>query len=1484
MVFKKSLWLFLVFSMILSSSQHVYAGYVADKMLTLGLDVVSATADKQSMDKGAVAAMKKTSFDWIWEYVGGVEKIAFNSSTSDLVDMRTKITFIVDTIKKVQLIGTQLGEGSYDEAAITAIDIAVNKINHPALGAVWSAIKATYASQKLLADTKAALEIEMLYSIVNKDRRLIGEATDDGPVLIDIDSETVDYFFNDYLVTNPTVRGYVKNYVEKELGEQWPEQSWSDYFSSFRAIGSGVDQEAAAEIEALTTEFRNTARHWINALLEDLNDQVQVAYDQMRLRREMVEYDHFAKSVGDFYDNDFERMWKEFQNMKQMKEDIPKYKALLAQATKEYPIYNKKLNNPKKSELLKEVGSIQGYTFSMQLKLLKASGSAGYVNQKALGTQLNSMRNKWVSLSERATEIIDFAVGEDSGVDDSGVYYDKPTKNHWRILRFSEFTSTLEPFKWSGSATVKVEKRTMIDEDSKLGWDSRNVKREMIPKNFLIDVGDSVFNDVMKALNEGDFKKASEKMPYFSGISIAIGKHYGDMNKKLLVDSGVVPAQYADQAGRFIGQKFNDISLSSSSETGGLYLGISDVPAPDNSFWKSGSNAQIFNRLWEAFTVLKGKDFAYLNSRQNKFSRAVSAFDSLRKSAEKRYALYKSTVSYAVKNLPMDRPPNIVGMKVEPKEAYIAIKPFDNYDTTVEYVPKILKSESDKLFNKANRMSGNHAQGIRAYVKKYEFQWKDAKEAWEKMSKLTPSEIKAIEVLVLRGSLDVTAQAKLIDKAVQNSSTYLSKMQSVLTTAVQVDQREKTIGDNMFKDAAFLSMKAVETEGFAEKLLASDLITQKAHQRTLTPNLTIDDSGMALANDLPRRYLTSAELNLMKTEIRGLVTSAPAYTFIRTYFKSVAKHLEDLMNFDGIVPAKEKNFFAPVYGKPYYESDLRKAFEKVSKLKSSSSSYDATMQKVAELLPGLMQIHSKLDEKYDQEQANLYRMTLAEYYEKMPTRAPKNRYFLRTRVDGILDSEELQQFDLGKLYIDIAKRIKELSLEHKGDAIRSRQEAHRKEQEEEIALRLEEENKKAEKKSKAMIDAMGDFELAGFYGYSIENPRLNSRSIPEARGDVVITKGDLISGKISVEARLFANGKAKTILLSKDGGRTWEKLGLSKDIKFAFSPRPNQTYDFILKVKTTDKREPWIRIFNSVNSFVYKDVSFEQLIAQAITDIANAYERSDSSSFSDRISRNYLGNKAMLEEGVRFDFDMFTNIRLKIYINRIEERRGLFVAETKWDKTQNPRTTGQEQQTSGRTTFIFVLEDGKMKIKNLRGDLIYATLSPEIAQASGKNSTVIDKIKTARNDRNPIQPGAGTTEDDGGGTASSSSSVILNVSTSPVMNTTSNPGFDFTANAKVAGIGGSPNSDLDLESNIMFGTSGMQKITGNTFASLTAAPISGYSSGGTFIGSPGTVYTFITTEGYYGKMQILSFAGGGGGNLRLKFAVQTDGSKNLNTQ
>lgn len=467
----------------------------------------------------------------------------------------------------------------------------------------------------------------------------------------------------------------------------------------------------------------------------------------------------------------------------------------------------------------------------------------------------------------------------------------------------------------------------------------------------------------------------------------------------------------------------------------------------------------------------------------------------------------------------------------------------------------------------------------------------------------------------------------------------------------------------------------------------------------------------------------------------------------------------------------------------------------------------------------------------------------------------------------------MMQEDILKLEKEVDTGIEGWLAEQK-----KRTEEYQRQQAEEEARRAAEEKARKEKENQEALKRGNPVE---FYGYKVVSVRVNTYPVDNASGDIVVTQDKLVQGQIQIDAQLSHVDHIKTLLFSEDGGRTWQQIPVDARIHYTISPIPGKLYNPFIQIKTDDFLVANLKLIPDANGIIYKNEDFSRQVLAAVQALAEAYERQDFSTFSRMISRDYLGNKTFLEEGVRFDFDMFSDISLKIYVNRIEQRTEKFVVESKWDKSQTPRKTGQTQKTTGKTTMMFVMEDGELKIQNLRGDLIYATLSPEIAQASGLSAAKVEQIRTAHDERNPVQPGAGTTDDAGG-----VSGGILTVQTSPVVNVPGFPGtgFDFTANATTTPsfLGGTTN-DVDFEDNQIFGQN-FQKITGQTFNGLTTAPTSGYTNLGIANDGAGAVYAFITREGYYGKLEVISFAAAPGGNLRFKFAVQTDGSTNLSTQ
>ncbi len=762
--------------------------------------------------------------------------------------------------------------------------------------------------------------------------------------------------------------------------------------------------------------------------------------------------------------------------------------------------------------------------------------------------------------------------------------------------------------------------------------------------------------------------------------------------------------------------------------------------------------------------------------------------------------------------------------------------------------------------------------------------WEKAEQEYTKLGLVPEDEVVQARVLV-DPDFDPAALRKEIEAAIQYART-IKKVVPKLERAAKKASRDE-LNRTMDADSVLENVRIIS--GYFSGLEEEGLIQRGAEDYEIVLPQRGRDGIVRIAEPFPH-YATRAELAQFGKPVREAWTRMKAVSFARKNAPTHVAKWEEIMNLRDISAAEGENFIAPGYDLPLYKRDLEEAFQLASRVSGKSDGYRGIMEQIGELVPGLLHsVSTVVDKEHEEKQASLYGMSVEEYKEKTGKKDVKPRFYvLSEAARSALDSGELDH-EPGKIYEKLANRIMKIDEEYK----LFQQELNEREAQEEARRYQEGARRKMEAEGEKTVNAMDPYQLAGFYGYSMENSRLNSRSMQTVRGEVIMTKGDLAGGKINVSGRLFTIDKARAILLSEDNGRTWRELPVARDLNFSIDPLPNKRYELVLRIKTIDDREAWLKVFPGVDAIIYQDVAVEQLVAQTLKQVADAYEATDVFAFMDHVSRDYLGNKTILEEGVRFDFDMFTDIRLAIYINRIAQRGNMFVAETKWDKKQSPRQTGQEQLTSGRTTFMFVLEGGKMRIRNLRGDLIYATLSPEIAQASGKSPAVVDLIRIARDDRTPTQPGAGEIEDAGGVTSPSSALLMVKTATF-----TSSPGMtrqeyiDFETGATGEGMSG----DIFFGGNTFFpsGTAQIDRRGSGlaAFNALDTVP-DDFSDEGGGNADGGEVFVILTGEGNYVKMYISSVnqyinlvdpADPDYFDTTISYAIQLDGSTNLATQ
>lgn len=338
---KKSLF-FLIPTLILSIHLPLYAGSLLtkseefSKVATYGMNMATYTAEKKD---GKEAAAKLLTFDIIWDILGKGEEFFLNGDPNAFPKFKDDVLKVKLVIDKVAEVSAKLGAGEYSDALIGLIDGGLGVANHPVLNAVWEASKLVIESEKLFKSTKAALQIETLYGIVNQDRRIIGTSSGNAPTLIPIDSDTVTYFFNKYIITDSSTREMVRAYVKTKLGEDFPQTS-----VSFWEYVSGSSQSIQEEQElAQLQEFENVSRRWIKELLQDLNAQVNKEWAQTRLRQESEKFKLFSEKFGKAYANMDELIayYTKLKTLEKQKEQFPikleELKKRKVQAEANYP-------------------------------------------------------------------------------------------------------------------------------------------------------------------------------------------------------------------------------------------------------------------------------------------------------------------------------------------------------------------------------------------------------------------------------------------------------------------------------------------------------------------------------------------------------------------------------------------------------------------------------------------------------------------------------------------------------------------------------------------------------------------------------------------------------------------------------------------------------------------------------------------------------------------------------------------------------------------------------------------------------------------------------------------------------------------------------------------------------------------------------------------------------------------------------------------
>jgi len=1481
-LFLSTLIFFISFGgMIASAEGYLTDGDDISTGLSLGLDLADAIADKKDIVEGVKEVAESKYDDWIWDSIGGYEKFwkgqvddtdAYVNQAKDAIDE------VLDIIEKVQELGTKLGEGKYDEALFIVVDKVVDKVDHPVVKVAWTAIKLAYESHKAVLETGAALQIEALYGAMSNDRRLLGtiDPDSDSPKLIPENAATADYFFNKYIVTNDHTRAMVKAYVVNVIGDEWPERSWGDWVEDWKAIGSGEDTERSAEIRALSSDFRNKARTWIMRIIKDVNEQARTAWAEVKVRKEMYAFQAFAERLKAF-SGDLPNLLREFKSKKKYREELPEYKVYLAKSPEALRAAEKLIEKPEKRKLL--LKAIETW----KSRLVRASSACYLIGEAQLSTSLKEQLKQWWNLEDRYQDALESLeetiVNEPVQVyeEGEGVVVDAEVAQYYKDL----FELHLGPFKnWS-----------------------------IHPNN--------AAGNVLMYLNRGNFEKASEAWSEFNSQDKVYDSYYSDISDQMRKVFKVKKSEYTEQINELRAEKQRLLK-----ERGDIQTRIdeastsSDESLKESCYQEQRNNTSQMAQVEEKIKELNGKIASckeawilaeYVNGSFRDVTSAMvkqantetkevwDAFEELKDLCRSQWFSYNGSVRDVEQALPIkaitgEGPPtwsdSLLNRRMAlVKKAFDEIKN-DQYTGIGSFkkakIPvELLVAMSHRIDDIKDSIShigtflasspgikdaGSIVEGAKAEIssiKKSFENWDQAAKEMERIPKLTNKAIKEIQVLVKPDKFKERLQEiELVRKAAQKVPDLTKKLKKKFEELYALAKTKEAEGQ---ADIEWVITKQRQVRAFLLDQEDKNILKKSGDDYRL---ILQEEDGMLISDTPFRHYMTAGEIKTFSGEILAGWEGYPGFKFIKSNASGVYKYLTDLLRLPEIKSASEDNVIVRTGEGSYlviWASALPKLDEAVKALK-----YDDSDIKFEQAILGVTQVEGMAG-----------------------VLIPSDAKVKCTVTENYKSYEKDYENTLGKEYIKILESLqkvfdeREKYLEKHGS-----QPAGPGTPGEPGSSGPDGPGDKPEgpgvgPRGPGGTEGMGVRVTPGEFGgfYQIYDARVNTVSLRNASGDVILTNSEMRQGYIEITARLSTMQRVQKLLISVNDGRTWNELTVNQSIRYQFMPIPNRRYQPVIKVLTVDADEIPMKVFPNVNCIMYKDIDYSQLITETVRKISEAYETKNIALFSDYVSRDFLGNKTYLMEGVRFDFDMFTDIRLIIFINRIDQGGGIFTAETKWDKTQTPRTTMQQQRTSGRTNMVFAMEDGKMKITNLRGNLIYATLSPEIAESSGLPSETVEEIRVAQITRTPVQPGAGETEESGGVSSSISTQNGTITSTPPPPAPPDNfNSFDFSAGAE----GGQGVGDIyfwQLNQFTCNGTAQIQEVTGtSTFDNLDEAPASGY--GNNVAITNGDVFVIITREGYYGKIRITSLTNNMPVNYSVTFeyALQTDGSRNINTQ
>jgi hypothetical protein len=201
---------------------------------------------------------------------------------------------------------------------------------------------------------------------------------------------------------------------------------------------------------------------------------------------------------------------------------------------------------------------------------------------------------------------------------------------------------------------------------------------------------------------------------------------------------------------------------------------------------------------------------------------------------------------------------------------------------------------------------------------------------------------------------------------------------------------------------------------------------------------------------------------------------------------------------------------------------------------------------------------------------------------------------------------------------------------------------------------------------------------------------------------------ELAGGKLVVRGRAeTTRGKIGAVLVSVDGGVNFEKAKLEKSGSFFFDfvPKAEREYEFQVKVLDTTGRASDPKA-GSFKILVEIDRGREEALA-LFNKLLDLYKAKDRDGFMARVSENFEGSPAALEEGLEKDFSSLSSIDIQPSILRVAKANGTVAVQFSFTRRAQSRTSGKVLTDRSVTNMSFIREGEEYKLQAMAAPLIF---------------------------------------------------------------------------------------------------------------------------------------------------------------------------------